>query len=857
MHVSLFVLRLCVSALIASSPLLCLRCQARSPLAFDADWQFALDDAGGETPPELPASNWDTLDLPHDWSIAQFRSADAPAGGAGGYFPTGVGWYRKRFTPPPEWRGKRVEIEFGGVSANARVSLNGNVVGERPYAYAPVRYDLTPHLRWGEANLLVVRVDNSPQPNARWYAGSGIYRHVALHVAPLIRLREDRAFLRTSAMTTDETTVAMTLPVTNDTSADRRGEIVVALRDAAGVEVARHAWTLDLPARSTVDAHSVATWPRLHRWSPDSPTMYVADVALALAPQSGQGGLSNDAAPLPTNDTFRLPIGFRTVRLDAQQGLLLNDKPVKLFGGNVHHDNGVLGAAALDRAEQRRVQLLQEAGFNAIRTSHNPPSVAFLDACDRLGMLVVDEAFDGWEAKKNPRDYARHFRDWWQRDLEAMLYRDRNHPSVVMWSVGNEVYERGAERGREIARQLTACVRQLDSTRPVTAAFNGLGANRAWSELDGMFAIFDAAGYNYELSRIASDRQRVPERVIVSTESYPRDVFATWQAVNSQPYVIGDFVWSALDYLGEAAIGRLFASHESVEAHWEAEHFPWHGAACGDLDLLGNRRPWSHYRQIVWDRGERIYAAVRVPEPRGAQWQTSLWSHDALAAHWTWPMSEPMSEPMREPMVGAVRERPQASTAQDGVNAAEPSDLEVEVYSRTPRIRVSLNGRVVDEAPTDEAHEFRAVVKVRYEPGELLVEGLDGDRVVETFALHTAGPPVALRLASDRTHLVADGQDAAFVTIEAVDSQGRVCPHCDATVELSLDGPAALAGFGNGDLSSNAPYQTNVQRLFHGRALAVVRTTREAGAIALSARSDNAAVSSALKRLCAESQVDR
>ncbi len=419
-------------------------------------------------------------------------------------------------------------------------------------------------------------------------------------------------------------------------------------------------------------------------------------------------------------------------------------------------------------------------------------------------MLVIDEAFDGWARPKLPHDYSELFGKWWRRDLEAMVRRDRNHPSVVMWSLGNEVYERGTPEGTQLAGEMADLVRGLDDTRPVTAGINGMGESGVWTQLDPLFAALDVAGYNYERVRYSDDHARLPSRVMFGAESFPADAFASWAAVHDHPWVIGDFVWSALDYLGEAGIGQVFPPGEPAVPHWEGVHYPWHGAACGDVDLTGWRRPVSHYRNIVWDRGETLYAAVRQPAPDGDPWTLSKWSVPPSWPSWTWP-------------------------------GREGRPLQVDVSSRHPEVRVYLNGTRIGEKPTDEAHEHTASFAVPYAPGRLRAVGVRDGREVETVELVTAGPAARIRLSPDRLQIHGDGQDLSFVVVEIVDREGRLRPDADVPVRYSIEGAGTLAAIGSGDLTTKEPYGANPRRAFHGRALVVVRSTREPGSITLRA----------------------
>lgn len=759
-------------------------------ILWDTGWRFSPGDSPGAEAPGWHDQDWRSLTLPHDWSIEGPTNPNEPAAGGGGFFPTGIGWYRKHFTAPADWSGKQLWIEFDGVYRNSEVWLNGHSLGRRPNGFAPFRYDLKPHLVSSGENVIAVRADNFAQPNSRYYTGSGITRHVRLRVADPKHVEPDSFFLTSDKLGDNSATVKVHATVRNDSAEPATLTFKIILKNPYGNHVVETVATQHVGAGTTwpVTLDLTVSAPQL--WSPASPSLYTATYQL-----SDDHGETDAAA---------IKIGLRTVRVSAQNGFELNGVPLKLFGGNAHDDNGPLGTAAFDRAEERRAELLKSAGFNAVRTAHNPPSPAFLAACDRLGLLVIEEAFDGWKKKKLAQDYGRDFDEWSQRDLDAMVLRDRNHPSVLMWDIGNEPYERGSESGAAVAKKLADRCRELDPTRPVTAGINGLGKTREWSGTDPVFAALDVAGYNYELAHHAADHTRLPERVIMVSESYHTETFANWAIVQDHPYVIGDFVWSALDYLGEAGIGRVFPSTEPVRPHWEGSHYPWHGAACGDIDLTGARKPLSHYRAIVWDRGEKLYAAVRMPSPDGKPWNISLWAPPPLLASWTWPDQE-------------------------------NRELTVEIYSRHEAVRLYLNDRLLGEQPTTRAQEFKAVFTVPYAPGTLRAVGVDASREVETFTLATAGTATRLRLIVDRTSLRSNEQDLAFIAVEATDDAGHVVPQATDAISYTVTGPSVIAGIGSADLTTTETYRANPRCAHQGRALVVIRTTATAGEITFTA----------------------
>lgn len=764
--------------------------RAAETLPLDQGWRFIATEAHGAAASTWDDSSWRQVDLPHDWSIEGKTDPTAPAEGGGGFFPTGIGWYRKTFSAPEAWRGRSVRIEFDGVYRESEVWLNGQSLGRRPSGFAQFTYSLTPHLRVGADNVIAVRVDNSGQPNSRWYAGSGIYRHVRIVVADPIHLEPDGVFVATTLFNADAAELKISVEIRNETPSPRAIVVETRILDPQGRNVATVRATGEAAASASLPLVVTARIPRPQAWSPESPVLYRA-VSRVLADDR-------------ETDRHEQAFGVRTVRVSAARGFELNGQPLKLVGGNVHDDSGPLGTAAFDRAEERRAEQLKAAGFNAVRTAHNPPAPAFLAACDRLGLLVIEDAFDGWKRKKLAHDYSQSFDEWSLRDFDAMVRRDRNHPSVVLWGVGNEPYERGAASGAEIARTLATRARELDSTRPVTAAINGMGKGGDWHATDPVFAALDVAGYNYETARHADDHARLPNRVIAFTESYISETFANWAVVHDQPYVIGDFVWSAIDYLGESGIGRVFPPNETLRQHWEGSHFPWHGAACGEIDFTGWRKPASHYRAIVWDRGERLFAAVRLPTPDDAPWRPTNWAPEPLLDSWTWPGHEGQA-------------------------------LQVEVFSRYDAVRLYLNDKLLGEQPTTRAQQFKTAFAVPYAPGTLRVAGVQAGREMETFALTTADASSRIRLTADRSTLTADGQDLAFINVEITDAAGRLVPSAQDSLTYTLTGPGVLAAIGSADLTSTETYRANPRRAFQGRALVVARTQSTAGAIILTA----------------------
>lgn len=753
---------------------------------FNSDWKFAIGESSTANAVSFDDSSWRKLDLPHDWSIEGKSEKNNPSEGDGGFYPMGMAWYRKKISVPAKWKNQKIAIYFEGVYMNAEVFVNGKSVGMQPYGYTSFEYDLTPYLQFGKQNTIAVKVDNSKQKNSRWYSGSGIYRHVWLKVKNPIHIKNWGVAISTPEVTNEKAIVKIKTIVKNETTSSQNILLSTNITDKKGSGVVNADIKIELQPNEEKEVTQNIAVEDPTLWSPETPNMYQAKIAV-----------KNDSK---TVDVITKNFGIRTIEFSAENGFVLNGKKIELNGGCVHHDNGALGAAAYDRAEVRKVELLKEAGFNAVRTSHNPPSEAFLDACDRLGMLVIDEAFDGWKEKKTTYDYASIFDKWWKHDVESMVLRDRNHPSIIMWSIGNEIIERKEPQAVETAKMLANAVRNIDPTRPVTSAMTTW--DTSWEIFDPLMAAHDVAGYNYQLHHAESDHERVPSRIIVQTESYPKDAFSNWNLVQKHSYIIGDFVWTAMDYLGESGIGRYMYPGEPAGEHWEANLYPWHGAYCGDVDLTGWRKPISHYRSMLYNNAEKIYMAVREPNPENGAIRLTSWAVWPTWESWTWP-------------------------GQEGKN------LEVEVYSKYPKVRLYLNDTVIGEKETGLGQEFKATFAIPYASGELKAVGLENNKEVESVLLQTAQQAAKIKLTADRNEITADGQDLAYITVELTDDKGILNPNAVNQLTFNVSGSGVIVGVDNADLKDTDLYVANTRKAWHGRAMVIIKSTKESGAIHL------------------------
>jgi beta-galactosidase len=778
----------------------------------DDNWKFQLGDPSDGAAPDFNDSSWRTVNLPHDWSIESKTDPTAPMGGGGGFFPSGIGWYRQKLEAPTNWKGKHVEVEFEGVYENATIYLNGKKLNFQPYGYTTFFVDLTPELQLGSANELAVRVDNSQQKNSRWYSGSGIYRHVWLHVTNPIRVSNWGVVVRTESASDASASLDITTQLTNPTDQPVDIEVSSSESGPGGEALGSVKEALHLKAREEKEttSHLVVKSPPL--WFPETPKMCKTTTEVRLA-----GSLSS-------LDHVVTPFGIRKLAWNVTDGFTINGRTYKIKGGCVHGDNGVLGVCAFDRAEERKVEVLKAAGFNAIRTAHNPYSPAFLDACDRLGMMVMENSFDCWTKGKNRKDYSIYFKDWWQRDLNAMILRDRNHPSIVLWDIGNEVpaiFEDSTVAA--YASKMVQEVHSLDGTRPVTIASRLWPKEQDLSTAEISWSAQDIVGSNYAIGSHIKRHEQFPNRVLLSTESFAP--FGEWQAVLKNTYLIGDFIWTAQDYLGEVGVGRWFLIGDATEPVDKADPkkpgeiryfgqgsdklYPWHGAPCGLVDILGFAKPIAKNRNVLWQTGQvKLGMAVLQPESDTVKVKLFPWGGFPSWDSWTWP-------------------------------GWEGKPMQVEVYSTYLKTRLYLNDKLVAE---QDMSNGKTTYKVNYEPGVLKAVALNNEnKEVESTQFATSGDAAGICLKPDCSSIAADGQDLSFVRVEVVDKAGRLQPNADAQIHFNLTGPGTIAGLGNANLKDETPYQGMDCRVYRGVALVVLRSSHQAGSLYLRAEAQGLA----------------
>ena len=775
----------------------------RSEMLFDDGWKFFQGDVKGAEKPSFNDKSWRDIDLPHDWSIEKLPgqepgkvvgpfSKESPGTTATGYTMGGTAWYRKTFILSPKEKYSNTIINFDGVYMNCDVWVNGKLIGSHPYGYTAFFYDISDFLNSsGEPNVIAVKVKNEGK-NSRWYSGSGIYRHVWLIQKQAVSISQNGVFITTENIARNNADIKISSVVDNNTSKNADVKLIVKILSPNGQVVQTTEKQPKILASGGNEFVQNITISQPKLWSVEEPNLYTAEI------QVSTNGV--------VTDNVTTTFGIRIIHFDAQTGFTLNGKPVLLKGGCMHHDNGFLGSATIDRAEVRRVELMKAYGFNAIRTSHNPPSKQFLDACDRNGVLVIDEAFDMWERPKNPEDYHLYFKDWWNKDLKSMIYRDRNHPSVILWSIGNEINERADSLGFAIRKSLVAEVHKLDSTRPVTEAICSFWDHwgQKWSTTEQAYADLDVGGYNYLNNQYEADHAQFPERIMVGTESYPAESYSFWQQVEKKPWVIGDFVWTAMDYLGETGCGSS-ALGEKNGPRVGLKPWPWFNAFCGDIDLCGFKKPQLIYRDVVWNNS-KIEIMVHAPIPVGMIETVSYWGWPDELQSWNWDGSD-----------GKL--------------------MDVRVFSSYPVVRLELNGKIIAEQQIGDNAKFITNFNVPYEPGVLKAVALKNGIEIASKELITTGPPAKIKLTADRTKINANRNDLSYVKVEVTDAQGNLVPNADIPVTFTVSGVGEIAGSGNACPYDMESFNNPVCKMYHGKALVILRPIKnnDAGTITLRA----------------------
>ncbi len=748
--------------------------QSRVTENFDNDWRFFQGDVTGAENSDFSDSAWRSLNVPHDWSIAGPFAATNKTGGAGAFLPSGIGWYRKHFTLPKNALGQHVWIELDGVMQNSKVWINGALLGERPFGYSSLRYELTPHLNFGGDNIIAVRCDTSAQPASRWYSGAGIYRHVRLVTVNPIHVEPDGLFVSTPEVSSERTTVRIETAITNETQAAREVTVQAAVFSPKGKNVATVETKLTVTNGASSAVQQQVVLPKPELWNLDSPKLYRVVVKIV----SGKNRLDEAATTL----------GVRDAHFEPETGFWLNGRNFKVKGVCVHHDGGAFGAAVPLAIWEDRLNVLRSLGVNAIRTAHNPPAPEFLDLCDRMGFLVMDEFFDCWTVGKNPFDYHLYFNEWSHRDAADAIRRDRNHPSVILYSVGNEIHDTPKpDLAKPILAGLVAVCHTNDPTRPVTQALFRPNVSHDYD--NGLADLLDVVGQNYRENEILAAHTQKPSRKIIGTENtHDRN---QWVAMRDHAPYAGQFLWTGIDYLGEA--GR-----------WPAV-----GHASGLIDRTARIRPVGRERESWWSDEPMVAIARRVA------------NNDLM------PTDPGYGQPERHTQVLFSDWSPRNDAAHEE---------QVEIYSNCKEVELFLNGESLGKKEINTNASPR-VWRVAYAPGTLKAVASNGGKVVATQELRTAGAPVAIQLETQNKEVGTGWDDVAIVRATIVDAQGIPVPRADNLISFSASGPGVIAAVDNGDNESHELFQASERHAYLGQCVVYVKATK-GGKIDVSAKAD-------------------
>lgn len=795
---------------------------------FNQGWEFQ----------KANADCWQAVDLPHDAMLTEKRDPDCANGAKTGFFPGGKYLYCKRFETPTDWAGKCVVLEFEGVYRNSTVEINGKTAGGHRYGYTNFTVDVAPFLTFGGANEIVVTADNSEEPNSRWYSGSGIYNNVKLIVGSKTHIDIDRVRIVTKSLDPAFIEVETKITDGDNLHPEVKSEITFDGKIVA----------TGIGAKQRIEIKEPALW------SDETPNLYEVKVML----------VDGERVVDEVSERF----GLRVIEFDSKNGLRINGKVTKLRGACIHMDNGILGACSFNATEERKIKILKEAGFNAVRSAHNPLSKAALNACDEYGMYVMDETFDMWYIPKTRYDYARDFEEWHNRDIETMVNKDFNHPSVIIYSIGNEVSETAQARGIQLTKEMTAFVHSLDDTRPVTCAINlmlnglvsiGRGIYKEEGQPDkaqnpkkkkapkkeklsgsafinivmnsvGLFMnyigrmafvdkatrdayrLLDIAGYNYGRGRYSLEGKAYPDRVVVGSETFPPELYQNWQLVKKYSYLIGDFMWTGWDYLGEGGLGGV-----GYESRGGAnQDYPYLTSDCGVIDITGHMRPEVYFNKLIWGSWHTPYIGVEPLIHADEKRVFPMWRKSDAIASWSWA-------------------------------GCEGKKAEVRVYSDSDKIELRLNGKTVG---TKKVNACLAIFKTIYEKGELLAVAYDKDgKETGRCNLVSAGEKLQIAVKPEKTDLKADGEDLAYINIELTDENGVLESGLDRIIYVKVEGAGRLQGLGSANPYTVEVFDKDYHDTFFGRAQAIIRSGYETGPVKVTVSSDGLASKEIILRI--------
>lgn len=737
---------------------------------FDFDWVFSLSDNENYANGKYDDSNWEKVQLPHDWNIKQNFDPQTSGGGSVAYLPEGIGWYRKEFYIPESYEGKIISILFDGIFHQSNVYVNGKHLGFRPYGYCSIEYDLTPYINIGKENVIAVRVDCTGE-RARWYSGAGIYRHAWLNITNSVHVKTYGTYVTTPKVSREKAIIDVVTTIVNERKESKQITIYQSVLDNNGNEVANSEnKKVIIKQGESVDVNQKMELNKPNLWNVKTPNMYTMITSLK------EGDV--------TIDEYKTPFGVRSIKFDKDKGFFLNDEHMKLQGVCLHFDGGCLGTAVPDRSNERKLEILKEYGVNAIRAGHHQPPAEFLDMCDRMGFVFIDEAFDKWKSGY----YEKYFDEWWQKDLENMILRDRNHPSVILWSIGNELQEAWdeSEEGVQRAKMLRDFVKKIEPSRlTMLAAQNGHQAKFA--------GVTDVIGYNYLEARMISEKKLYPERIVLVSEELPYfrgeegrirsyTPLNPWQLVEDNDFVAGGFIWSGVDYIGESA-------------GWPSKGWP-----NGLFDVCMFEKPLSIYHRSKWNSKPVVGIAVIDPS-LNMDHGRDLWQWPKMAAHWNFPESY-------EGMV-----------------------MEIRTTTNCESVEMYFDGKLMGKQKTEDFSNNTIVWYLPYKKGQLEARGYNGDKEVAYNCLKTSGKTSKARVMADRTVIKGDGQDLSHISVFLEDTQGNRVQTDDRKLTVLVEGNGKLLGIDNGDLRRQESFAGNEIDTYFGKSLIVLQSNRSPGVI--------------------------
>ena len=802
----------------------------------DEKWQFRrgfLDSIG-----MLESDPGVEVNLPHDGMISTPVSLDAPAGSDSGYFNGGQSNYTKYIFIPEEWKDEIIGLSFDGAMMNAWVEINGSRVALQHNGYIPFFVDLTNYVTFGTENRITINVNTSMQTNSRWYTGSGLFRGVRLMHGPRVHVVQDGIYVYTKEVADGYAFLEAQVEVGNATVDNRMAEVALYIYPEESYEVvavSKQVIQVNALNKGIARLRLNVKSPKL--WNVDSPNLYRVKAVVKNLGVYRTHFIKDEET---TVDEAEILFGIRTISADSIRGLRINGQSVKLKGGCLHHDNGLLGAVTMYEIEARKIKRLKEEGFNAIRTAHNPPSAALVEACDRLGMYIFDEAFDAWSMGKRGGDYSQFFESDWEKDLTAFVKRDRSHPSVILWSTGNEIPERGGlGNGYILADKIAAKVRELDSSRPISngicSFWSGLdddlmrGQNQTQNSDEGLASTqweegtepftngLDIVGYNYMEDIYERDHEMFPNRVILGSENFPQEIGFRWPLVERLPYVIGEFTWTAWDYIGEAGLGKTVYFDEdepnAPKYPWDllpqqTSPYPWRTANDADFDITGHRLPQGNYRSVVWGSKE-TYLYSMHPNTFGKKELISLWGFPAVQESWNY-------------------------------KGCEGHNTELVVYSGAEEVEVFVNGESIGRKniSMERPMPYSAKFVTKYQPGVVEAVSFSNGVEISRTRLITSGEPAKIKLIPEKLSMNADGHDLIYVNIEVVDKDNNLVTDADISLKTEANGNAELVGFGSANPITEEDYTDDNCMTYKGRAMAILRSGYEKGEVRLSVSAD-------------------